>query len=94
MTKGTKIFRSIIYFLLAITMVWSGFWGITLISRIREPIISDEYDIWVVGVRVTTANAENVLGDGKVYYDSYNNTLTFDNAEIVTEENVIYSQWI
>ena len=40
------------------------------------------YDIWVGGVRVTDANASDVLGDGKVRYDAAANTLTLDNAEI------------
>ena len=39
----------------------------------------------VEGVLVTTANASDVLGDGKVHYDAASKTLTLENAEIKTE---------
>lgn len=45
-----------------------------------------EYDLWVGGVRVTSANQSDVLGDGKVSfvydtdYETY--TLTLDTAVI------------
>ena len=41
------------------------------------------YDLSVGGVAVTSANAENVLGDGKVNYDVENHTLTLNNATII-----------
>lgn len=41
-----------------------------------------EYDVWVAGTRVTSANASNVLGDGKVSYDNTTGTLTLNNATI------------
>ncbi len=34
------------------------------------------YDLWVCGTQVTSANATNILGDGKSKYDSSTNTLT------------------
>lgn len=40
------------------------------------------YDIWVGGVQVTSANAGNVLCDGTVRYDAQTGTLTLDNANI------------
>ena len=54
------------------------------------------YDIWVGGVRVTDANASDVLGDGKVRYDAAANTLTLDNAEItgIYNDNVAGSTCI
>lgn len=54
------------------------------------------YDIWVGGVRVTDANASDVLGDGKVRYDAAANTLTLDNTEItgIYNDNVAGSTCI
>jgi hypothetical protein len=67
MTKETKIFRIIICSLLALTIIWSGFLGVALLSdRFRESVIGEEYDLWITNVRVTSATAEDVLGDGTV----------------------------
>ncbi len=41
-----------------------------------------KYDVWVGGVQVTSQNAGNVLGDGKVSYDVASNTLTFKDAVV------------
>ena len=42
------------------------------------------YDIWVAGVKVTTRNASDILGDGTVSYvgDGKSGTLTFSGANI------------
>lgn len=40
------------------------------------------YDVWVGGVRVTSQNASNVLGNGTVSYNATSNTLTLNNADI------------
>lgn len=45
----------------------------------KEPVT---YDIKVAGVLVNTENAEDVLGDGTVSYDSVTNTLTLDNVDM------------
>lgn len=72
MTKGTKIFRIVICVLLALTIIWSGFLGVALLSdRFRESVIDEKYDLWITDVRVTSANAEDILGDGTVHYDAY-----------------------
>ena len=43
MTKGIKVFRIVICVLLALTMIWSGFLGATLLSdRFRESVIDEE----------------------------------------------------
>lgn len=46
----------------------------------------DEYDLWVNGVQVTSANADDVLGNADegatVKYDAVTNTLTLDGAEL------------
>ena len=71
MTKGTKIFRIVICVLLALNMIWSAFLGVALLSDLfRESVIDEEYGLWITNVRVTSANADDVLGDGTVYYDA------------------------
>ena len=40
------------------------------------------YNLWVAGKRVTSANAKDVLGDGHVSYSAKTNTLTLKNAKI------------
>lgn len=47
-----------------------------------EKIVTTDYKIRVSGVQVTSENAEDILGDGKVSYDAVNNILTLDNANI------------
>lgn len=42
----------------------------------------EDYDLWVSGVRVTSANAGDVLEDGTVSFDVQSNTLTLKNANI------------
>lgn len=57
-----------------------------IILSIEIPEDVDEYDLWVGEVRVTSANAENVLndsGDATVIYDVDTNTLTLNNATIL-----------
>ncbi len=41
-----------------------------------------EFDLWVAGVRVTSENCDDVLGDGCVSYDHVTRTLTLDDATI------------
>lgn len=55
---------------------------ITLQAEIATP-----YGIWVGGVQVTSANADNITGSnitGSVSYDATTNTLTLNNASINT----------
>jgi uncharacterized repeat protein (TIGR02543 family) len=47
----------------------------------QEPEVT-EYDIWVGETQITSQNAGDVLGNGKVVYDSEKNTLTFNNATV------------
>ena len=35
------------------------------------------YDLWIAGTRVTSENADDVLGDGSVIYEEENNQLMF-----------------
>ena len=41
-----------------------------------------KYKVWVAGEQVTSANAKNVLGNGKVIYNAKTHTLTLKNAKI------------
>ena len=54
------------------------------------PIIAfadGDYNLWVGGVQVTPANANDVLGDGTVAYNPGTNTLTLTNANIASNGN-------
>lgn len=92
MTKGTKIFRIIISVLLGLTMLISTFFAAAMCLHIVRDIMGEAYGISVAGVEVTRDNREDVLGDGSVYYDSFNNILILDNAEIEYDYSVIYSR--
>ena len=92
MTKGTKAFRIAICVLLALTMLWSGFWGAALISFAKNLVVGDEYGIWVAGVSVTRANQDDILGNGMVSYDPSNNVLVFNNALIEVDHAAIQSE--
>ena len=92
MTKGTKIFRIVVCALLALTMIWSAIWGATLILLGKDLVLTAMYDIYVAGISVNTTNADDILGDGTVYYDAFNNILTFNNATIASENWPLYSK--
>ena len=40
------------------------------------------YELWIAGTQVTSANKDDVLGDGTVSYNPETNTLTLNNANI------------
>ena len=92
MTKGTKIFRIIICVLLALTMLWSAVWGAAFILLGKNLALTAVYDIYVAGKLVNAFNADDILGDGTVHYDVFNNILTFDNATIESEDWPLYSK--
>lgn len=50
-------------------------------------VVTVEYDVYVGGVQVTSQNAGNVLGDGKVRYDADTATLTFDDATVSDKDD-------
>lgn len=45
------------------------------------------YNIWVNGEQITSANQENVLGNGTVSFDPVSNTLTLNGATITNAHN-------
>ena len=92
MTKGTKIFRIVVCVLLALTMIWSAVWGAAFIFLGKNLVLTAVYDIYVAGKLVNATNADDILGDGTVYYDVFNNILTFNNATIESEDWPLYSR--
>ena len=59
------------------------FAGTLVIGQGEEPVI--EYDVWVGGVRVTSANKHNITGpgiSGSVVYDDDENTLTLTDVTL------------
>ena len=82
MTKGRKIFRIVVCILLALTIIWSVFWGLFLMTFGKNLVLANDCNILIAGKSVTNRNADDILGDGTVYYDLYNNILTFNNAKI------------
>ena len=55
--------------ILALLMVPTGMWA-------------EDYDLWVAGTQVSSDNASDVLGDGKVSWNNSSNTLTLNGATI------------
>jgi hypothetical protein len=55
--------------ILALLMMPAGVWA-------------EEYDLWVAGTQVSSDNASDVLGDGKVSWNNSSNTLTLNNATL------------
>ena len=92
MTKRTKIFRIVVCTLLALTMIWSAIWGAAIILLGKNLVRTAMYDIYIAGISVNATNADDILGDGTVYYDAYNNILTFNNATIASENWPLYSK--
>ena len=67
------------------------------VTEKAAPVIvrDGEPEVWVCGVQVTEANADNVLNDGKVKFNFETNTLTFTGKPARTtlhESALIYAQ--
>lgn len=56
-------------------------------QALPDPDPAQTYDVWVAGTQVSDDNAGDVLGDGRVSYNSISNTLTLNSATIVYQEN-------
>lgn len=46
-----------------------------------------KYQVWVDGIQVTDLNQDDVLGDGKVSYSSYDKTLILNDVSLVYDSN-------
>ncbi len=83
-----------------LAMILTVLLSVLLLPDKAAAVAVNEYDLWVGGIRVTSDNAGNVLGDGKVSFNPETGTLTLDNATIngtsisdVTVSNIgIYSK--
>ena len=91
MTKGTKAFRIIISILLGITLLWTVYFSFGMIYIGKTFIFEESYGFYVDGEEVTRSNKEDILGDGTVSYDDYENMLTFKNAVIENDYVIVYS---
>ena len=91
MTKGTKAFRIIISILLGLTILFGAYMSAAFIYFGKTFIHTDAYDIYVAGVQVTRENQDDILGDGAVSYDAFNNVLAFENAVIEDDYVIVYS---
>ena len=61
-----------------------GRWFVSLIALLLMSVgmQAEDYNLWVAGTQVTSDNASNVLGDGKVSWNNSSNTLTLNGATI------------
>ena len=58
------------------SVVIIGFDGTKALVEVKAPV---DYPLWVGGVQVTSANADDVFDDGTVSYNADTNTLTLNN---------------
>lgn len=58
------------------------FYTILVLMLTAMTVNAASYNIWVKGIQVTDANKNNILGDGKIKYDSDNKYLEFIGANI------------
>ncbi|MBR4943808.1 MAG: InlB B-repeat-containing protein [Peptococcaceae bacterium] len=78
--------------MLSILLVFAMLFSIMPVSAFAA---GDEvyYGIKVCGVDVTSANADDVLGDGTVWFDAETFTLTLNNAVLDVEGNAIHAEF-
>ncbi len=62
-----------------------------LFGFLPQAAMAEEFGVYVCGVQVTTENANDVLSDGTVSYDSGTNTLTLNGANLSYEGHAINS---
>ena len=91
MTKGTKAFRIIISILLGLTILSTAYFSMALVYLGKIFIFKESYGIYVDGEMVTKSNQDDILGDGTVSYNDFENTLTFTNAVIENDYVIVYS---
>ena len=95
MTKGTKAFKIIICVILGLTMIWTAFISYAFFYFTGADVErreSERYGLYVGGIDVTAANANDILGNGTASYNALENKLTLKNATIEYNYSVIYSE--
>ena len=50
---------------------------------------AEDYKLRITGITVTDENKDDILGDGTVSFDSTDKTLTFNNATIDYQGNIV-----
>ena len=73
--------------ILAVMLVFCMMMG--MVPMTAYAIELEEYDVWVAGTQVTSANAADILGDGAASYNPTTNTLTVNKNISATGCDVI-----
>ena len=73
-----KLCKAIISVLLTVFMILP----ILPVSLLTATAATTEYGLWLGEKQVTSANADNIFGDGKANYDASSGTLTLNNPVI------------
>ena len=85
MANENRKFKIAISIILAVALLWTAALSVMffLHSDALKSLCEDERQwIYVCGREVTRKNSDDILGDGTVSYDIYNNILTLSNAHL------------
>lgn len=66
---------------------WSGMICLFVLLCLGNIAKAEEYNLYIAGTQVTSDNATNILGNGKVSYDASKNTLTIKGDITATDED-------
>ena len=66
---------------------WSGMICLFVLLCLGNIAKAEEYNLYIAGTQVTSDNATNILGDGKVSYDASKNTLTIKGDITAPDED-------
>ena len=86
MKKGTKIFTVVTSIILALTVAWTVILTTEVYDLYKANKDDSFYGIILAGVKVTSKNQDDILGDGTASYNEINQVLMLENAEIVYDK--------
>lgn len=86
MTKGAKIFTVITSIILALTVAWTVILTTEVYDLYKANKDDSFYGIILAGVKVTSKNQDDILGDGTASYNEINQVLMLENAEIAYDK--------
>ena len=66
---------------------WSGMICLFVLLCLGSIVKAEEYNLYIAGTQVTSDNASDVLGNGKVSYNTSSNTLTISDNIRTYDEN-------
>lgn len=66
---------------------WSGIICLVMLLCLGSTAKAEKYDLYIAGTQVTSDNANDVLGNGKVCYDASTNILTISDDIRTYDEN-------